>query len=286
MNAPVTAIDSVVVYTDLDGTLLDATTYDWQPAAGLIACLSCHGIPLVPVTSKTFAEVLGLRAAIGLDGPFVVENGAAIFWPEGYFDNRVEDPRRYECRRFGASRETILSTLRHLRLLHRFRFTGFADLSAAAVARLTGLDDASAQLAMRRDCSEPLQWHDTESRLQAFRAELEASGLECVCGGRFLTVTSATDKGAAVRWLQGQFARRFRCVPLAIGIGDAPNDIPMLRACGRAVALGGLAPDDVSALQVAPGGPAAWADALGRIPELRALARCNGGRTDGEVRDG
>lgn len=280
MNAPATVIDPIVVYTDLDGTLLDATSYDWQPAAGLIACLNRHRVPLVPVTSKTFAEVLRLRAAMGLDGPFVVENGAAIYWPDGYFDDRVDDPRRYQCRRVGAPRETILSTLRHLRLLHRFRFAGFADLTPTAVAGLTGLDPASAQLAMRRDCSEPLQWLDTESRLEQFRAELAACGLECVAGGRFLTVTSITDKGAAVRWLQGCFAKRFRRIPLAIGIGDAPNDIPMLRACGRAVALGGLDPDDdITAMRLTTQGPAAWVQALSAIPELQALTHC--GETQG-----
>ena len=48
-----------VFFTDLDGTLLDHATYKWTRARRALTTLRRRGIPLVIVTSKTRAEVLG-----------------------------------------------------------------------------------------------------------------------------------------------------------------------------------------------------------------------------------
>ena len=49
-----------VVYTDLDGTLLDHHTYAFDEALGAIKALKDRGIPIVPCTSKTRAETVCL----------------------------------------------------------------------------------------------------------------------------------------------------------------------------------------------------------------------------------
>ena len=45
------------VFTDLDGTLLDATTFDLEPARPMLDRLRDANVHVVPVTSKTFDEV-------------------------------------------------------------------------------------------------------------------------------------------------------------------------------------------------------------------------------------
>ena len=46
-------MSSAVIYTDLDGTLLDHHTYSFDAARSTIAALSERGIPVIPCTSKT-----------------------------------------------------------------------------------------------------------------------------------------------------------------------------------------------------------------------------------------
>src|SRR5262245_50293684 len=46
-----------LVFTDLDGTLLDADTYSYEAASPALERLRERGTPLVMVTSKTRAEV-------------------------------------------------------------------------------------------------------------------------------------------------------------------------------------------------------------------------------------
>ncbi|MCG7852909.1 MAG: HAD hydrolase family protein, partial [Methanosarcinaceae archaeon] len=46
-----------VVFTDLDGTLIDHDTYSYKAARPALAALKKQGIPLIFCTSKTRAEI-------------------------------------------------------------------------------------------------------------------------------------------------------------------------------------------------------------------------------------
>ena len=76
---------NLVVFTDLDGTLLDHHSYSWAAAEEALKELERRRVPLVLVTSKTRAEVEALQRKLGSVQPFVTENGGGIFIPHGYF---------------------------------------------------------------------------------------------------------------------------------------------------------------------------------------------------------
>ncbi|WP_340638223.1 hypothetical protein [Salinicola tamaricis] len=57
----------LLVFTDLDGSLLDHHSYDWQPAAPWLERLAAAGVPVIPTTSKTRAELLALRRELALE---------------------------------------------------------------------------------------------------------------------------------------------------------------------------------------------------------------------------
>ena len=71
--------------TDLDGCLLDATTYSFEGARPALSRLAEKGIPLVLASSKTRAEMLPLARALCLATPLIVENGGALLVPEREF---------------------------------------------------------------------------------------------------------------------------------------------------------------------------------------------------------
>ena len=73
-----------IILTDLDGSLLDHDTYSFGPA-NLPVMLEKIGIPVIPVTSKTFSEVLKLKNELNNNHPFITENGSAIYIPKSYF---------------------------------------------------------------------------------------------------------------------------------------------------------------------------------------------------------
>ncbi len=264
----------VVVFTDLDGTLLDATTYGWEPARETLARLKAAGVPVVPVTSKTRAEVEPLMAALGLDGPFIVENGGAIFSPAGAPPAPLPGARRegrYEVVPLGASCAALRARLAAVREAYRVPLVGFGDLSVEEVAAATGLPPEAAARAKRREYDEPFRLDAAARRPEVLEA-LTAGGLRVTEGARFAHLTGAGDKGAAVRRLVDAY-RVSRPVLTTTGAGDGPNDIPLLAAVDRPLLIprpdGTIHPALMAALPgaaVAPApGPAGWALGIARL---------------------
>ena len=68
----------LLVFTDLDGSLLDHDDYSFSAALPALSRLRDHAVPLVPLTSKTLAEMRVLQQALHNPHPFVIENGSAI----------------------------------------------------------------------------------------------------------------------------------------------------------------------------------------------------------------
>lgn len=267
---------SLVVFSDLDGTLLDHDTYSYDAALPALEALRAAEIPLVLATSKTLPETLALRTALSNDHPCLVENGGAAAVPEGYFPAAaLQDADRsgdFRLQRFGPPRETIVKVLRELRERPEFRFEGFADVPAGRVAKWTGLSTSKAMLAQRRCCSEPLLWQSDEASLTKFRRELVMHGLYTVQGGRFLHVIGRFDKATGLAWLLERYQARDGRRPEVVALGDSPNDRAMLRAADIAVVIRSERSDEID-LGGRPGevirtrkrGPEGWREAMDAI---------------------
>lgn len=224
----------LVVFTDLDGTLLDHDTYDWSPAASSLDALRDRGVPVILISSKTRAELAQYRNAMALDHPVVAENGAAADVPAGALDGAWQpDPD-------AVTRSQLQDTLETLRGELGVRCRAFFELGVDGIMQATGLDRAQALLANTREASEPLLWQDTDAALDAFSAAAGKHGLRCVLGGRFVHLMGQTDKADAMQRLLGAYARAWSgAAPRSVALGDSPNDLGMLRAADVAVVIPG-----------------------------------------------
>lgn len=234
-----------IIYTDLDGTLLDFKTYSYREAETTVEQLQKRNIPLVFCSSKTRVEQEVYRQALRLRTPFIVENGSAILVPQGYFsfNLRVEEALRpYEIRDaaghqvvlLGEPAEYIRNTIVEARAEVGVQTQGYADLSLQEIMQLTGLDQDAAQRAAQRDYSETLLVSEPHSSgWQQFLKLLDAKGLQCVSGGKFYTVMGkGSDKGKAVSLLNTLFRLEYGKVS-SVGIGDSANDLPLLKAVDK-----------------------------------------------------
>lgn len=259
--------DPLMIVTDLDGTLLDHQTYRWQPAEPWLTRLREHAIPVVFCSSKTAAEIIPLQQELGFAGaPFISENGAFVY----YNDDAAEHIKPFAGRDYA----TLCQILTRLRQRDGFRFTGFADVDEHEIAEWTGLTPAAATRAKMRQASESLIWRDTPQQFNRFQQRLDEEQLELVQGGRFWHVMGkGSGKGNALRWLLERRAaidslseRR----AITVGLGDGPNDTPMLEHVDRAVVVRGYS-RNVPALQrsdsqnvyyTAAFGPEGWIEGL------------------------
>ncbi len=207
-----------IVFTDLDGTLLDHDTYSWAAAASSLDRLRALGVPVVFVSSKTRAEIEQLRREIGHRDPFIVENGGAAYLPLL--------PGGYQRLEFGTPYPVLVEGLREAARGTAVRVRGFSDMSLEEIAASTGLPPEKASLAAQREYDEPFLILD-EERAGDLLSALERLGFQWTRGGRFFHVCGKNDKARAVRAVADQY-RSSRAEVRLIGLGDSFNDLSFL----------------------------------------------------------
>jgi len=245
------------IFTDLDGTLLDFHTYlPSPPAVALLRELEAMQIRVIPVSSKTSAEVRPLMKELGLSGPAVLEGGPVIVWEDG--SETVTGPCRADL----------------LDVLHRLQdrgwgVRGMAEMSVGEVMELTGLGDSATRRAMTRSASEPFVMTDDQSPsgMADIADAIAELGASLARGGRFRHLLGkGVDKGAGVRSVMVKIHTDERVGTAAIG--DAWNDLPMFQE----TEIGFLLGNAVEPEAVPPGvtrlertGPPGFIEAVGRI---------------------
>ncbi|GAA66548.1 HAD-IIB family hydrolase [Pseudoalteromonas sp. BSi20429] len=229
-----------IIFTDLDGTLLDHADYNTNNISELLQQLQNAHIPVVFNTSKTFCEVIELKNDLNIQQPFIVENGAAVFIPEDYFELKPIGCKKigaYWCYAMAKPLSSLLDDLNTLKADYKAHYKLFSDLSSEQISELTGLDDAQARRAQTRDYSDPLYWYGNDELLTAFVNDVEALGYDIKIGGRFIHIAKNTDKSAAQQWLVKQFTHHFRKPLTVIALGDSDNDKQMLEHANIAIII-------------------------------------------------
>jgi mannosyl-3-phosphoglycerate phosphatase len=234
-----------LVFTDLDGSLLDHHSYSFAPAEDMLKELQLRGIPLIPITSKTMAELIPLRNQLNNHHPFIVENGAAIHIPNGYFSQQPKSSTSgadFWVIENAACRDHWLELLRK----HTQEFSGeyqtFDSIhkqhGVEGIAELTGLSNSLADLANRREYSEPVHWTGSLARKELFIQKMQSLGATVLQGGRFLNIGGDTDKGRALLQLENLYLQQAELNTCqTIAIGDSGNDISMLEQASSALII-------------------------------------------------
>ncbi len=272
-----------IVFTDLDGSLLDQETYSWEPARPALERLERHQIPWILVTSKTRAEVELWRRLLGNMHPFVVENGGAIYVPRGYFPMSIPGaiPRDgYEVVEWGTPYEDLIAGLEAASRTSGCRLVGFHQMTAEEIASACDLSVEQARLAKQREYDEPFHIVDHEVTCQLLAA-ISALGLRWTRGGRFYHVCGNNDKSCAVNLLRDLFERAHRKV-VTIALGDGLNDAPLLNSVDipiivRSPSAAALKLRVPRGLLTERQGPEGWNEALlGIFRDLETASACEG----------
>lgn len=222
-------VRNLIVFTDLDGSLLNHEDYSFRDALPALTRIRRSAIPLVFVTSKTRGEVEILQQEMAIREPFIVENGGGIFFPAGYRGWTMEKGREiagYTVIDLGVPYARIRDFL--ARFGSRFGIRGFGDWSVSEIASRTGLAPDKAKLAGEREFTEPFV-PGPGADMTALEGLAAEHGLKITRGGRFYHLIGADqDKGLAVRTVREILARYAGGNPATVGVGDSENDLPML----------------------------------------------------------
>lgn len=221
---------SALVFTDLDGTLLDLHDFSWEAARPGLELLRQRQVPLVFTSSKTRRELEVWRERIGNTDPFISENGGALWIPADW-QPRPERATAFERGLFrveiGAPLAQLRVALREISAELGVALRGFGDMSRDELVESSGLDGEELDNALAREYDEPfLPERNLTGAEKAKLAQLaRARWLTISKGGRFYHLTGPTSKKRAAQVLLEAIPG-----PVAIiALGDAPNDMELLQ---------------------------------------------------------
>ncbi len=218
---------AIVVFTDLDGTLLD-DNYSFAKAKPIIDQLLALNGRIVFCSNKTRLELEYYREKLAIKDPFSSENGAAIFLPKGYFKlNNIftKQTQQYDVIELGTAYSTIRQALEKISKMSACTVLGFGDMTAEEVAKDTGLPLEQARLAKQREYTEPFRILNGPK--EALLNLIKQGGLSYAQGARYFQLTGNHDKGKVVSILKALFSEEFGSLK-TFGVGNESNDLPML----------------------------------------------------------
>ena len=238
----------IAVFSDLDATLLDAETYSWRSAEEAIDTLKKREAAIILVTSKTLSEVVLLHEELGLEDPFIFENGGGIAACKRtpfceHLISREPKVNEFYMEGFvvlplGMRYEILVTVLAEISAEVGIPLVGFSAMSDEEVAEATGLPRDRAAKARMRLFDEPFMISKESIDMEAqIRGAATRRGLGVVKGGTFWHLIGHAGKGKAVFMLLEAYRNLYGEL-VTIGLGDSPNDFPFLHLVDIPVVLG------------------------------------------------
>ena len=222
-------IKSFLIFSDIDGTFMNHKSYSYSVLKKYIFLLKDR-CQLIFNSSKTFEEINELNKTLKIRSPFIVENGACIFFPKNYnqifFDkNFFKHSNYFGYKLTKKNPQSLITDINHLKKKYKFSF--FSEISDFQLKKITNLNIQKLKKSRMRMFSNPLFWEDEESKKEKFEKEIKSLGYEMSFGGRFLHLSDSYNKGIAVKEFL-KILRLKKKVYKTISIGDSNNDLSML----------------------------------------------------------
>jgi len=153
-------IVKTIVFTDLDGTLIDFESYSPKVAGPLARKLVRRKISLGFLFLKNAGGAIASHEGNGFINPCIVENGCGIFVPEN-FDLLSDQPSKAipgfgKLVKLGVSNLKIQKAIAKLSLDMGIDFRPYSKLTPLKISKITGLSEAATQRAQNREFSETL----------------------------------------------------------------------------------------------------------------------------------
>jgi len=162
-----------VVFSDLDGTLLDHYTYSFKPAENALIKLKEESIPLVLCSSKTRAEIEVWQERLCIYDPIISENGGAIFLKNLEISG-------HKVIELGKPYKEIILSFRRLKKVLGNKIKGFSEMTDKELMEYAGLSFDDVVHAKKREYSEPFIFFGENKDLILLKDYIEELGLNLI----------------------------------------------------------------------------------------------------------
>jgi len=217
-------ISKIVIFTDLDGTLLHNETFKFENIRQYIKNLLSKNISIIPNSSKTKTEIINFCHELEEELPFIVENGAAI-----YNMNLVNSdfPEKIILSR---DKEEILNLFFKKipkEFISKCKFV--LKLKKDEQLEIFGLSEKQLSYASDREFSVPFIFKGNKVEKNNLFRLTSDMGLTMQEGGRVINLSDNVSKSFAMKKVRRIFEKTEKQELKIIGVGDNFNDLDMLR---------------------------------------------------------
>ena len=256
-----------IFITDLDGTLLGHSHFDFEQIKSDVTGLLDTGHLLVLASSKTKAEVESFCNALGRKVPFIYENGAGVENFNLPFEC-AEAPYLRQNPKAIRTHALLKIWEQHIPICLRSLCHFVKDANREAQQACLGLRAEALNRALKRSYSLPFTFSGSTSQIQELECLATQAGLSMQQGGRVYNLSGCHNKADYLPEIRKWVAKN-RSAPVLIVLGDSKNDIEMLKqadvSCvipnqnGSCLSLGNGINPTIIAPRAAPLG---WLDAV------------------------
>ena len=216
-------IFKVLIFTDLDGSLLHRDTFKFDEIKDYLKQLISKGIFIIPNTSKTEKEILEFNNELGSSLPYISENGSAINGLDLLNSNL---PKELILSREKDSLIKIFEKSVPVNLQNKCKWLSEMDKKKQSL--IFGLEDDKLKMALDRKYTIPFLFEGNKSERNELSKIVKNKGLALQEGGRVINLTDKVNKAKALQVFVRFFKKNNKNVK-TIAVGDNYNDLDMLK---------------------------------------------------------
>ncbi|MDC3030394.1 HAD-IIB family hydrolase [Candidatus Pelagibacter sp.] len=213
----------VVIFTDLDGSLLHRDTFKFDSIKEYIKSLINNGIIIIPNSSKTEKEIEKFNEELGVKLPYISENGSAI---HGLNLINQNFPNKIDLSRAKEELINIFNTKISENLKIKCKLV--ANMSREDQSIIFGLTGKELDNAMNRKFTSPFLFEGTKNEKNKLSKILKSNSLSLQEGGRVINLCDSVNKVKSMNKVVKIF-KKIEINTKIIAVGDNYNDLEMLR---------------------------------------------------------
>ena len=214
----------IIIFTDLDGSLLNRETFEFEPVKNFLKELLSKGIFIIPNSSKTSKEIINFNNELGQNLPYIAENGSAI-----YDLNLINSnfPEKISLSRESEEILNIFEDKIPSNLKSKCNF--LTKFSKKRQFEILGLPIKKIKFAIDRNYTIPFIFEGNKYQKEKLLKATNSIGLTLQEGGRVINLCDKVSKSKAMANVIKVFKKVNKENLITIGVGDNYNDLEMLR---------------------------------------------------------
>ena len=216
-------IYKILIFTDLDGSLLHRDTFEFDIIKDYLKQLLSKGIFIIPNTSKTEKEILEFNNELGSSLPYICENGAAIKGLELLNSNL---PNELILSKEKSNIIKIFEKSVPIDLQSKCKW--LSDMDQKKQSIIFGLESEKLKIALDRKYTIPFIFDGIKSEKNELFKIVKKKGLALQEGGRVINLTDKVNKAKALQVFVRFFKKKNQNIK-TIAVGDNYNDLDMLK---------------------------------------------------------